>query len=94
MTKKDSLLDHIEVQAILIPQKDLQERLTFIALALRHPSDLLGYAGLTEGQSRYYLCKEALESLAAFYQDEPLPPERKTTQEARQAIEEAIANEG
>jgi hypothetical protein len=88
--EKDSLLDRIEAQALLIPEKDLRERLAFISMALRHPSDLAGFAGFRETQARYYLCKEALDCLGAYYRGEPLPPERQTTKQARAAIEEAI----
>ena len=88
--KKDSLLDRIEAQALLIPEKDLRERLAFIAMALRHPSDLAGFAGFRETQARYYLCMEALDCLGAYYRGEPLPAERQTTTQARAAIEDAI----
>lgn len=40
-------------------------------------------------RSRDALCGEILDCLGAFFQDKPLPPERKTTTRARAAIEQA-----
>jgi hypothetical protein len=48
---------------------------------------------LSELEARYVLCAEALDCLGAYYQGEPLPPERATTTGARSAIAEAMDEE-
>jgi hypothetical protein len=86
--KKDSLIDQVEAQALILPSRDLRERLAFIVLALRDPEDLRDFAGWSEGGSRQILCKEAINYLGVFYRGEPLPPERPVILRARNAIEE------
>jgi hypothetical protein len=88
--KKESLVYQIRAQIILIPAKDMRERLSFVAQAMLHPDDLERYEGFSEQGARYVLCAEALDCLGAYYQGEPLPPERATTTRARAAIEEAM----
>jgi hypothetical protein len=91
--KKESLVYQIQAQAILIPAKDLRERLTFVARAMLQTYALERYESLSELQARYVLCAEALDCLGAYYQHEALPPERATTTGARSAIAEAMDEE-
>jgi hypothetical protein len=91
--KKESLVYQIQAQAILIPTKDLRERLTFVARAMLQTYALERYEGLSELGARYVLCAEALDCLGAYYQGEPLSPERATTTGARSAIAEAMNEE-
>jgi hypothetical protein len=91
--KKESLVYRIQTQVLLLPMPDLRERLTFVALAMLHPSDLANFEGFTEMGSRYVLCAEATDCLGAYYRGEPLPPELSTTVRARAAIKEAMGLE-
>lgn len=67
---------------------DLRERLTFIARAMFRDDDLLHFESLTERNSRYLLCREALDCLGAYYRGEPLPPAGSIISRARYAIEQ------
>jgi hypothetical protein len=73
---------------------DFQERPRFAARAMLHSSELGRSENFTEMGARDVLCAEILDCLAAFFQGKPLPPERKTTTEARAEIEDILYIEG
>jgi hypothetical protein len=67
-----------------------QERLKSVTEAMLYSSELEAFANFSEMGSRDVLCAEVIDCLGAYYQGKPLPPERKTTTRAREAIEQYI----
>jgi len=88
--KKESLIYRIMAQAVLIPMPGFQERLKSVTEAMLYSSELEAFVNFSEMGSRDVLCAEIIDCLGAYYQGKPLPPERKTTTRAREAIEQYI----
>jgi hypothetical protein len=88
--KKESLIYRILAQTVLIPRVDFQERVKLAAEAMLYSSELKVVGSFSEIGARDVLCAEILDCLGAYYQDKPLPPERKTTTRVRVAIEQNL----
>jgi hypothetical protein len=79
---------------LVLPDVRLRERLEFIRRALGETSAFPTYAGMSEHQAVYLLCREGRELLGAYlhgsrYRRAKLPPETDMIKRLRAAIDES-----